>query len=109
MFGLGFTEVLVLALIAFLVFGPKQFPLVVKNFIKLLNELRMAFMDVKTEFYDVQTEAQKQVQQITDSVGKDLEFIKDFQNEESVFSKQNKKNKDEFSNLKDSSKNKKGQ
>ena len=106
MFGLGFTEVLILALIAFLVFGPKQFPLVAKNFIKFLNELRMAFMDVKTEFYDAQTEAQKHIQQITDNVGKDLEFIKDFQNEEKLFLK---KNKDEISNLKDSSKNKKGQ
>ena len=67
MFGLGFTEILVLSLIAFLVFGPKQFPLVAKGVLKFLNELRQTFTHVKTEFYDVETEIQKQVQQIKHS------------------------------------------
>ena len=77
MFGLGLTEILFLILIAFLIFGPQQFPHVAKNFIKLLNELRTAFTEVKSEFYDVQTEARKQIHQITDQLEEDLEFIKE--------------------------------
>jgi len=76
MFGLGFTEILILILIAFLVFGPERFPAVAKNFIKLLNELRRAFTEVKSEFYDVQTEAEKQFQQITNFTDKDAMSIK---------------------------------
>ena len=77
MFGLGFIEILILILIAFLVFGPEQFPVVAKNFIKLLNELRRAFTEVKSEFYDVQTETEKHLQQITDFAAKDVMSIKD--------------------------------
>ena len=79
MFGLGFTEIFVLVLIAFLVFGPKQFPFIAQNFIKLLNELKSAWTEMNTEFYDVQTEAQKQIQQITNDVEKDLDVMKDIQ------------------------------
>ena len=74
MFGLGFTEMLLLVLVAFLVFGPQQFPTVAKNFIKILNELRMAFTEVKSEFYDVQTETSKQFQQITEKLEKELDI-----------------------------------
>ena len=81
MFGLGFTELLILALIAFLVFGPQQFPLVAKNFIKLLNELRRAFTDVKTEFSDIETEVQNQVQQITEGVTENLNLKKEARKE----------------------------
>ena len=81
MFGLGFMEIMLLTLIAFLVFGPKQFPLVAKNFIKFLNELKRAFTEVKSEFYDVQTETQKHVQQITDDIGKSFPLARDFQPE----------------------------
>lgn len=74
MFGLGFTEMLLLILVAFLVFGPQQFPIVAKNFVKILNELKMAFTEVKSEFYDVQTEADKQIQQITENLEKELDL-----------------------------------
>ncbi len=76
MFGLGFVEILILALIAFLVFGPEQFPVAAKNFIKLLNELRQAFTDVKSSFDDTQTSAEKRLREITNLADKDIEPIK---------------------------------
>lgn len=74
MFGLGFTELLVLLLVAFLVFGPKQFPLVAKSFIKLVNELKMTFSAVKTEFDSTEAEVQKHIHQITSDVKKSLDM-----------------------------------
>ena len=56
MFGLGFLEVAFIALIAFLVFGPKQFPIVAKNFLQAFNELRSSFMKVQNELRDLETE-----------------------------------------------------
>ncbi|MCZ0932325.1 MAG: twin-arginine translocase TatA/TatE family subunit [Oligoflexia bacterium] len=77
MFGLGFTEILLLILIAFLIFGPQQFPTVMKNFIKILNELKSAFTEVKSEFYDVQTEADKQFHQIKDKLEEEFKLIEE--------------------------------
>lgn len=73
MFSLGFTEILVVFLIALLVLGPQQFPIVAKNFIKFLNELRQAFTEMKSNFDEVKTDLKKPIQQITDDVEKSLE------------------------------------
>ena len=89
MFGLGFTEILLLILIAFLIFGPQQFPTVMKNFIKILNELRSAFTEVKSEFHDVQAEANKQIHQIKDNLEKEFKLI-----EEEETSNKEKESKD---------------
>ena len=91
MFGLGFTEILLLILIAFLIFGPQQFPTVAKNFIKILNEIKNAFTEVKSEFYDIQTEANKQIHEITDKLGEELDFIKDIQKEVVLNKEKNEK------------------
>ena len=64
MFGLGFFEIAFVTLIAFLVFGPKQFPIVAKNFLQLLNELKASFKTVKTELKDVESEAMEYIDQI---------------------------------------------
>lgn len=82
MFGLGFIEILLLLLVAFLVFGPKQFPFIVKNFIKLLNELKSAFTDIKSEFYDVQAEANKHIHQIQDKFQKEFDFTEESKKKE---------------------------
>lgn len=60
MFGLGFTEILIIALIAFLVFGPQKFPAVIRNFMKLLNELKSTVSDVQSEFHDLEKEVQEE-------------------------------------------------
>ena len=96
MFGLGFTEILILILIAFLFFGPQQFPIVMKNFIKILNELKSAFTEVKSEFYDVQTEANKQFYDIKEKLEEEFKVIE----------KKEKETEKKETTLKDSNKNK---
>lgn len=59
MLGLSFVETLFILLIAFLVIGPKQFPAVAKNFIKLLNELRSGFSDIKSEWDHIENKTNK--------------------------------------------------
>ena len=71
MLGLGFLEVLILGVIAFLVFGPVEFPKVARSFMKVFNELRRDFSQVKTELYNVQEEAGQNIRQITDHIQKD--------------------------------------
>lgn len=71
MFGLGFTEILFLGLLAFLILGPKNFPIAAKSLVSLLNELKATFQDVKTELTDVREETEKQIQQITEDVNKE--------------------------------------
>ena len=102
MFGLGFTEILILALIAFLVFGPKQFPTVARSFVKLLNELRMAFSEVKTEFDSAQNEAQKHIHQLKDHVGQDILSIKDSLKEEFSLISEDLPRPDDFPSKKNS-------
>ena len=64
MFGLGFFEIAIVTLIAFLVFGPKQFPTVAKNFLQFLNELKSSFKQVKTELKDVESDAREYIDKI---------------------------------------------
>lgn len=84
MFGLGLLEVLVLLVLAFLVFGPQQFPTVVRNFVKLLNELRLAFTEMKSDFYDVKKETEKHFQQLKGDIKKDLKWIEELPKGEEI-------------------------
>ncbi|MDE0092808.1 MAG: twin-arginine translocase TatA/TatE family subunit [Oligoflexia bacterium] len=95
MFGLGLTEILLLVLLAFLVFGPQQFPIVARNFIKFLNELKDAFTEVKSEFYNVQTEVDKQIYQIKDELEEELDSIKEIAEEPNTNNKTTSKNSSE--------------
>ena len=72
MFGLGLTEVFIIALVAFLVFGPEKFPSIAKNFLKFLNELKASFSEVQSELYDLEDEVQKEFQNIKKRGGKGL-------------------------------------
>lgn len=49
MFGLGFGEIILLAIIALLVFGPDQLPIVARNVARFLNELKRTTEDFKKE------------------------------------------------------------
>lgn len=66
MFGLGFFEIMAVILIAFLVFGPRQFPIIAKNFIKALNEFRKVFLKIEEDLNQVKSEVQNQLHQVTD-------------------------------------------
>lgn len=71
MFGLGFSEILILGVIAFLVFGPVEFPKVARSFIKVFNELRRDWTKVKTELYNVRDEAEQSMRQVTGQIQED--------------------------------------
>ena len=75
--GLGFTEILILVVIAFLVFGPHQFPHVARNFIKIFNELKRAWMEVKSEFDQAETEGKKQAQLIAQDLQAEWKSIEE--------------------------------
>lgn len=49
MFGLGFGELVLLAVIALLVFGPDQLPIVARNVARFLNELKRTTEEFKKE------------------------------------------------------------
>jgi sec-independent protein translocase protein TatB len=56
MFGLGFTEILIILVVALLVLGPKKLPEIAKQLGKGLREFRRATDDLKGEF-EMQMEA----------------------------------------------------
>ena len=81
MFGLGFSEILILGLIAFLIFGPKQFPLIAKECIKLFNDLKQSFSNIKEDISGIETEVQKQIHQVTENINKEWDSVKDLKKE----------------------------
>ena len=50
MFGLSFTEVLIIAALALILLGPEQLPSAAKNLGKAVQELRRAPSDLKNQF-----------------------------------------------------------
>lgn len=50
MLGLGPTELMFIALIAFLVFGPSKLPEAIKTISQLINEFKKSTSDIKKEF-----------------------------------------------------------
>ncbi|HQH28844.1 MAG TPA: twin-arginine translocase TatA/TatE family subunit, partial [Oligoflexia bacterium] len=49
MFGLGFSEILLILIVVLLVFGPKQLPEVARSLGQMLGELRRTMDDVRRE------------------------------------------------------------
>ena len=68
MFNMGFTEILVLGLIALVVIGPKQLPEVAKTLARLINELKRATGDLGSTFSQYKNEAQKAIDETRDLV-----------------------------------------
>ncbi|MBC6415033.1 MAG: twin-arginine translocase TatA/TatE family subunit [Bdellovibrionales bacterium] len=77
MFGLGFTEILFITLIAFLVFGPQKFPSVVKKLIQLLNELKATVSDVNSEFYDIKKDVKQDLNNLEKEVKENLNLLEE--------------------------------
>ena len=73
MFNLGFSEILMLSIIALIVIGPKQLPQVARSLGRLLNEFKRATGDLSSTFTDVK----KSSQGIMDDAQKELGSLKD--------------------------------
>lgn len=58
MFNMGFTEIIVLSVIALLVIGPKQLPEVARVIGRMLNEFKRATGDISSSLAGVKKEAQ---------------------------------------------------
>ncbi len=50
MFGLGMSEIILLAVMALIIIGPKQLPEVARNIARFINELKRSTEDLKDEF-----------------------------------------------------------
>ena len=61
MFGLGVSEIFLLLLISFLLLGPKKFPLVAKNLIRFLNELKNSWFEIKKDLYQVKQKTEEEI------------------------------------------------
>ena len=53
MFNLGFSEILMLSIIALIVIGPKQLPQVARSIGRFINELKRATGDISKSFTSV--------------------------------------------------------
>ena len=65
MFGIGFTEMIVLAGIALVVIGPERFPDVAKTFIRTVRDLRGHWDDLSREFTKEMRPMEKELKQLT--------------------------------------------
>ena len=92
MFDIGFTELLVIFVVALLVVGPEQLPVVAKKVGLYLGRMRRSFQAIKDEVeQELEIEAVKaqlkekamlaEAKQIEDELNKTVEVIKDSDNE----------------------------
>lgn len=68
MFNIGFTELIILAVIGLLVVGPEQLPDLARKIAKILNELRRAKDEIMAPLDEMKTEAQLALQKFRQDV-----------------------------------------
>ncbi|WP_018698342.1 Sec-independent protein translocase protein TatB [Amorphus coralli] len=73
MFDIGWTELIVVAVIAILVVGPKELPSMLMTFGRTVGRMRRMANEFQSQFNDVLKEAERQAN--VDDVRKDLEAV----------------------------------
>ena len=73
MFNLGFTELLVLAVIGLLVLGPEQLPIVARKVARMINTIKHSMDDAMSPVNDFKQQAQQQLNQVEDEVNDSIE------------------------------------
>jgi sec-independent protein translocase protein TatB len=63
MFGLGFVEVILIAVLALVFIGPKQLPDVARVIARLLNEWKRATNDFTASFHDVRSDLHAKIEE----------------------------------------------
>jgi sec-independent protein translocase protein TatB len=59
MFGLGFAEILIIAVLALIFIGPKQLPDVARVIARLLNEWKRATSDFTSQFHEMNSDMRR--------------------------------------------------
>lgn len=62
MFGLDFFEILVIAVVAFLIFGPDEFPVMLRKIAKLLRTIKNLGAQAQQEVFDAARRIEEQVE-----------------------------------------------
>lgn len=62
MFGLGFVEVILIAVLALIFIGPKQLPEVARVVARLLNDWRRATRDFTASFTETQSDLRRSIE-----------------------------------------------
>ncbi|MDZ4662557.1 MAG: Sec-independent protein translocase protein TatB [Pseudomonadota bacterium] len=57
MFNMGFSEILVIAILALVFIGPKQLPEVARSLARMINQLKRSMGDVSKDFFEQKKEA----------------------------------------------------
>jgi len=65
MFGLGFAEVILIAVLALIFIGPRQLPDVARVIARLLNEWKRATSDFTRQFHDMRSDLHYNVENKT--------------------------------------------
>ncbi len=69
----GFFEILVLAVIAFLVLGPEEFPKATQKFLRFINSFKGTFTNLKMEVNDIKKEAEDNFLKIKKEIDKSVQ------------------------------------
>lgn len=73
MFDIGFLELLVIAVVALLIFGPEEFPVMVRNFLNGLTKVRRFVNNVRM---DLEHEVHK-VEEVKQLMAREVEIAKE--------------------------------
>lgn len=68
MFNIGFTELIILAIIGLLVIGPEQLPDLARKIAKILNELKRAKDEIMAPLDELKVETQFAIQKFRDEI-----------------------------------------
>lgn len=86
MFNFGFSELIVIGVLALIFIGPKQLPEVARVVGRLLNEFKRATGDLTGSFVKVRNEADDLLRKTQDKIKKDLDRAVEI----NVFEEENK-------------------
>ena len=69
MFNLGFSELLILAVIGLLVLGPEQLPVVARKVARMLNQFKHMMDDAMSPVNEIKQKTQEQIDKVQAQVG----------------------------------------
>ena len=75
MFGVSFSELLVIGLIALIVFGPEQLPDIAKTIGRFIGKLKVETDKAKREFYNSVYEPAKELEQEAKKITRELKTV----------------------------------